>query len=92
MVITVPSLLLRLGLLQQIHDQSPSQSFVLARKAIEVNIDLNTKKDEKRTKLHDKSGKSTELKINIGIMTKRENVLVVKRGVTLSVTVRKINY
>ena len=28
-------------------------------------------------------------KFNIGIMTKRENALVVKRGVTLSVTVRK---
>ena len=36
--ITVPSLLLRLWLLHQMHDQSPSQSFVLARKAIEANI------------------------------------------------------
>ena len=44
-------------------------------------------------KLHDKSGKSTEVKINIGIMAKREDVLVVKRGVTLPVTVRtNINY
>ena len=73
--------------------QSPSQSFVLARKAIEANIDRNRKKDRKRMKLHDKSGKSTEVTTNIGIMTKRENVLVVKRGVALSVTVRKtINY
>ena len=36
--ITVPSLLLRLWLLHQMHDQSPSQSFILARKAIEANI------------------------------------------------------
>ena len=36
--ITVPSLLLRLWLLHQMHDQPPSQSFVLARKAIEANI------------------------------------------------------
>ena len=93
MVITAPFLLLRLGLLQQIYDQSLSQSFVLARKAIEGNIDLNRKKDGKRMKLHGKSRKSTELKINIGIMTKKENALVVKRGVTLSVTVRtNINY
>ena len=49
---------------------------VLARKANEANIDLNRKKDGKRMKLHDKSGKSTEIKINdIGIMTKRENAL-----------------
>ena len=39
-------------------------------------------------KLHEKPGKSTELGINIGIMTKREDVLVVKRGVTLPVTVQ----
>ena len=72
--------------------QSPSQSFVLARKAIEANVDRNRKKDRKRMKLHDKSGKST-VSTNIGIMTKRENVFVVKRGVALSVTVRKtINY
>ena len=88
MVITVPSLLLRLGSPQQIHGQSPPQSFVLARKAIEANIDLNRTKDGKRMKLHDKLGKSTELKINIGIMTKKENALVVERGVTLSVTVQ----
>ena len=39
-------------------------------------------------KLHEKSGKSTEAKINIGIMTKREDVLLAKRGVVLPVTVR----
>ena len=39
-------------------------------------------------KLHEKPGKSTEVKINIAIMTKREGDLVVKRGVTLPVTVR----
>ena len=38
-------------------------------------------------KLHEKPGKSTEIKINIGVMTEREDVLV-KRGVILPVTVR----
>ena len=41
-----------------------------------------------KMKLHEKPGKSTKVKINIGIMTKREDVLVLKRGVTLPVTVR----
>ena len=41
-----------------------------------------------KMKLHEKPGKSAKVKINIGIMTKREDVLVVKRGVTLLVTVR----
>ena len=49
--------------------------------------------NDPRMKLHGKSRRSTELKINIGIMTKKKNALVVKRGVTLSVTVRtNINY
>ena len=46
------------------------------------------KRDGRRMKLHEKPGKSTEVKINIAIMTKREGDLVVKRGVTLPVTVR----
>ena len=49
---------------------------------------FNRKKDGKIMKLHDKPWKSTEVKINIGIMTKREDVIVVKRGVTLPSTVR----
>ena len=61
--ITVPSLLLCLWLLQQMHDHSPSQSFALARKVIEANI-LKERKMGKRMKLHDKSGKSTKVKIN----------------------------
>ena len=40
-------------------------------------------------KLHEKPAKSTEVEINIGVMTKREDVLVVKRAVTLTVTVRR---
>ena len=64
-----------------------------SRKEGDRSKHFKRKKDGKRIKLHDKSGKSSEVKINIGIMTKREDVLVVKRGVTLPVTVRtNINY
>ena len=49
---------------------------------------FNRKRDGKRMKLHEKPGKSTEVGIKIGIMTKREDVLVVKRRVILSVIVR----
>ena len=44
-------------------------------------------KSVKRLKAQDKSGKSSDVKINIGIMTKREDTLVVKRGVALPLTV-----
>lgn len=64
-----------------------------SRKEGDRSKHFHRKKDGKRIKLHDKPGKSTEVKINIGIMTKREDALVVKRGVTLPVTVRtNINY
>ena len=49
---------------------------------------FNRKRDGRRMKLHENPGKSTEVKINIGIMTKREDDLVDKRGVTLQVTIR----
>ena len=64
----------------------PSQSFVLRRKAIEAKT--LTEREMGKMKLHEKPGKSTKVKINIGIMTKREDVLVLKRVVTLPVTVR----
>jgi hypothetical protein len=64
-----------------------------SRKEGDRSKHFKRKKDGKRIKLHDKSGKSSEMKINIGIMTKREDVLIVKRGVTLPATVRtNINY
>ena len=40
-------------------------------------------------KLHEKPGKSTEVKINIGIMGKERMSLLSKRGVILSVTVKE---
>lgn len=64
-----------------------------SRKESDRSKHFNKKKDGKRLKLHDKPGKSIEVKVNIGIMTKRDDALVVKRGVTLPVTVRThINY
>ena len=59
-----------------------------SRKESDQSKHFNRKRDGRRIKLHEKPGKSTEVKINIGIMTKREDDLVVKRGVTLLVTIR----
>ena len=50
-------------------------------------------KSVKRLKAQDTSGKSSDVKINIGIMTKREDTLVIKRGVALPLTVlTAVNY
>ena len=68
------------------YDQSPSE--FCSQKESNQSKHFYRKRDRKRMKLHEKPGKSTELGINIGIMTKREDVLVVKRGVTLPVTVQ----
>ena len=68
-------------------DQSPSQSFILRWKAIKSNI-LTESVMGKECNYMKNPGKSTEVKIKISVMTKREDVLVVKRLVILSVTVR----
>ena len=45
------------------------------------------KKDGKRVKLNSKPAEHSDVKINIGIMVLKDEALVVKRGVTLSLTV-----
>ena len=57
-----------------------------SRKEDDRNKHFN-KKDGKRVKLESKSVKSSNVKINIGIMVLKDEALVVKRGATLPLTV-----